>query len=100
MPERQFDKTKMWICICILLSNSAYALIAPFLPIEFEIKGITGGFVGVIFMSFSAAVIILSPFVCNFIKLVGKRNLIAFGIFTMGVCFVFFGYIDNMKNIW
>jgi len=38
-------------------------MIAPFLPVEFEEKGISGQWVGMIFAVYSVAVIIFSPMV-------------------------------------
>ena len=44
---------KILLCICNFLSNVVYSIIAPLIPIKFKEKGITGGIVGVVFMSFS-----------------------------------------------
>lgn len=92
------NKTITWICICTLISNSAYSLIAPFLPIELEQKGITGGSVGLIFMVYSIAVVLASISLGNIINSVGTTNLIVLGIFNMGITFVLFGMIDDMDN--
>ena len=54
---------EFWIMFCTLISNSAYAMIAPFLPIEYEAKGVSGEWVGMIFAVYSVAVIIFSPLV-------------------------------------
>lgn len=43
------------------MSNSAYAIIAPFLPFEFKRKGIDETWMGYIFSVYSLAVIFLSP---------------------------------------
>ena len=94
------DRTKMWICICTLISNSAYALIAPFLPIEFKEKGIQGGSIGMIFMVYSISMIFLSPLVSTIIVKFGERNLISIGNASMGGCFILFGLVDNMQNYW
>lgn len=51
------------MCLVSFLSNSAYALIAPFLPFLFAEKGISLGFMGIIFSMYSIAVIICSPLV-------------------------------------
>jgi len=46
------------------LANAAYAIIAPFLPIELERKQIDLEWIGWIFGIYSFAIIIYSPFVC------------------------------------
>ena len=97
MPESD-DKTIAWICICTLISNSAYSLIAPFLPIELEQKGVVGVSVGMIFMVYSIAVVLASISLGSFINTVGTTNLIVLGIFNMGLTFVLFGMIDDMSN--
>jgi MFS family permease len=51
------------MCFVSFLSNSAYALIAPFLPFLFAEQGIPLGFMGYIFSMYSIAVIICSPLV-------------------------------------
>ena len=44
-----------------LLASSAYALIAPFFPLELEEKGISDQNIGFIFSIYSVAVILFSP---------------------------------------
>lgn len=90
--------TIIWICICTLISNSAYALIAPFLPIELEHKGVVGGWVGLIFGVYSISVVLASVALGNFINSVGSANLIALGIFFMGTTFVLMGFIDDCQS--
>ena len=53
-----------------------------------------------IFMVYSISVLFLSPLVSTIIVKIGERNLISIGTASMGVCFVLFGIIDNMKNYW
>jgi MFS family permease len=80
------------------LANSAYAIIAPFLPLEFERKGIDQSWIGYIFASYSVAVIFASPFVAYIMPTFGRRNLILTGMLTMGISFILFGftsYIDD-----
>jgi MFS family permease len=60
------DSAINWIMICTLISNSAYAIIAPFLPIEFADKGVEGSIVGIIFAIYSIAVIFASPQIAKY----------------------------------
>jgi len=87
------DRKIVWILACTLISNSAYALIAPFLPLEFKAVGISGEMIGLMFAIYSVAVIICSPFVGKTVELVGNTNMISMGIAVMGLAFVLFGFI-------
>ena len=95
MVERKI----VWIMLCTLISNSAYALIAPFLPLEFKEKGISGEMIGLMFAIYSVAVIICSPLVGKSVSYCGNTNMISLGIAIMGLAFVLFGLIPNMDSI-
>ena len=94
MPERKI----VWIMICTLISNSAYALIAPFLPLEFKNAGISGHMIGLMFAIYSVAVIICSPLVGKSVQYVGNTNMISIGIATMGLAFILFGFIPDIEK--
>ena len=78
------------------LSNSAYAIIAPFLPFSFKKKGIDQEWIGYIFSIYSVAVIVCSPMVGKMINIVGRRNLVVFGMAMMGMSFVMFAIIEQV----
>ncbi len=92
------DRQAKLILLCTLVSNSAYALIAPFLPIEFKNKGVSSLNVGVIFSVYSLSVIFCSPLVGIAIIKFGRPKIISFGIFLMGLCFLAFGIVDKIQN--
>jgi len=77
-----------------LLSSSAYALIAPFFPIELENKGITDQNIGFIFSIYSLAVIIFSPGVGWYLEVIGYTKMLISGLTLMGITFMCFGLID------
>lgn len=80
------------------LSNSAYAIIAPFLPFEFEKKNINQSFIGYIFAIYSVAVIFSSPFIGKLISKKGRRPIILLGVSLMGISFLLFStlsYVDD-----
>ena len=93
------ERKLVWILICTLISNSAYALIAPFLPLEFADKGVSGEMIGIMFAIYSVAVIVCSPFVGRTILCVGNTNMISLGITTMGLAFIFFGFIPRLDDM-
>ena len=64
------------MCLITLVSNCAYALIAPFLPLELIKAGIPMHLFGYIFSTYSLAVIICSPMVGYFLTKVRRRNLV------------------------
>ena len=80
------------------LSNSAYAIIAPFLPFEFKAKEIDQTWIGYIFAIYSVAVVMCSPMVGKMIAILGRRNLIVFGMLLMGTSFVVFGWLTELEN--
>jgi MFS family permease len=80
------------------LSNSAYAIIAPFLPFEFKKKGIDQEWIGYIFTIYSVAVIFASPMVGKMISMIGRRNLIITGLVLMGSSFIAFGMIGVIED--
>eukprot|EP00351_Strombidinopsis_sp_SopsisLIS2011_P002905 CAMPEP_0116875820 /NCGR_PEP_ID=MMETSP0463-20121206/7931_1 /TAXON_ID=181622 /ORGANISM="Strombidinopsis sp, Strain SopsisLIS2011" /LENGTH=64 /DNA_ID=CAMNT_0004522145 /DNA_START=18 /DNA_END=212 /DNA_ORIENTATION=+ len=64
-----------------MVSNSAYGLIAPFLPQELAKKDIGQDMVGIIFAIYSIAVIIMSLGVGKAFDYLGQSNLLAWGLF-------------------
>lgn len=74
-----------------MLSNSAYALVAPFLPIELEKKGVPLSLFGYIFSIYSVAVIIGSPLIGYLLTKYKKRNLVRIGLFSMSMAM--FGFV-------
>ena len=87
-----------WILFITIVSNMAYALIAPFLPIYLLEKGISAQYQGMIFAIYSAAVIFWSPVVSTLPY--PRKSIIAFGMLGMGVCFMLFALLDSMENTW
>ena len=81
-----------------LLASSAYALIAPFFPLELEDKGVSDANIGYIFSIYSVAVIIFSPFVGRYMEIVGYATMLVSGLTLMGITFICFGLIDRMQH--
>lgn len=70
------NKLKIDLCLVSLvltsmLSNSGYALIAPFMPVELKNKGISVRWFGYIFGIYSVAVCLISPIIGH---LLNKRK--------------------------
>ena len=47
---------------------------------------------------YSFAVILSSPFIPKLIPILGRRNLIAIGIFIMGITFTVYGLLSFMQS--
>jgi MFS family permease len=98
VKKLKFDGLVVSILGLTALTNSAYAIIAPFLPFKFEEKNIDAGWIGYVFSSYSIAVIVFSPLCGSFISLTGRINLIIMGINLMGLSFIAFGLISNIED--
>jgi len=59
-----------------MLSNSAYALIAPFLPIELKAIGISMDYFGYIFSMYSVSVIVGSPIIGFLLTKFKRRSFV------------------------
>ena len=92
------DHQAKLILLATLVSNSAYALIAPFLPLEFKSKGVSIINIGIIFSVYSLSVILCSPLVGVAIIKFGRPKIILCGLFSMGVCFLAFGLVGKILN--
>ena len=85
------DAYKLILYIIIVFSNSVYALAAPFLPVVFSGKDMSGGWVGLIFAMYSISMIIVSPFIGVIVDKVGQTNLLAIGLVAMGTSIMLLG---------
>jgi predicted MFS family arabinose efflux permease len=70
------DSSLVVMCLITLLSNCAYALIAPFLPLELKRVGIPTELFGYIFSMYSVAVVICSPFIGFLLTKFKRRNFV------------------------
>lgn len=95
--ESFVDSLVISILTITAIANSAYAIIAPFLPFEFKRKEIDQSWIGYIFSIYSVAVIFCSPLVGRMMPIFGRRNLVTFGMFLMGSSFLSFGLISEIE---
>ena len=92
------DEGILLILCSSLLASSAYALIAPFFPLELEEKGVEEKYIGMIFSIYSIAVIIFSPPVGRYLEYFGYSNMLISGLTLMGVDFILFGLIGALES--
>lgn len=86
------------MCLITVVSNCAYALIAPFLPIELVKQGIPTHLFGYIFSTYSLAVILCSPLVGYFLTKFRRRNFVQFGLFMMGIAMLGFALASYIPS--
>jgi len=86
------------MCMVTFLSNCAYALIAPFFPLELKRAGISKEYVGPIFSVYSVAVIICSPLIGLFMKKYSRRSFIQFGLIAMSLSMFGFSFASYFND--
>jgi len=92
------DRTVYFLLVCNVISNSAYGMIAPFLPQQLQAKGVEESVIGMIFSSYSAAVIVMSLFVGKIFDRIGPVYTLGYGLFQMGCAIILFGFIERMEG--
>lgn len=93
-----FDITIASVLLITAMSNSAYALVAPFLPFEIEKKGIGQHTMGFVFSVFSVALIIASPLIGKNLSRLGRKNSLLAGTLLMTTSFLTFGMLPLINN--
>ena len=88
----------VWILICTFMAQAAFSICAPFLPIEFERKGLPSTYTGLVFSLYSVGMIIFSPLFGKIVDRFGHKNLFTVGIGLMGISFICFGFIAEMQS--
>ena len=85
-----------WILICSFMAQAAYSIVAPFLPVEFERKGLPPSYTGAVFSFYSVGQIIFSLLVGKIVDRLGHKNLLPSGIGLMGIAFICLGLVGEM----
>jgi hypothetical protein len=95
----KIDATLLWLFGAAIVQNTVYGMIAPFLTLKLEEFEIGGGWSGLIFACYAAAVIFWSPIVMSplLIKYTGGK-LIPCGMLLMGIVFTLYGLIPYMEG--
>ena len=89
----------IWVLFSTFISNGAYSVCAPILPIMLEEKGISGAFVGLSFAMYSMGQIFWSPVVGKYLfQIVSPHNLLGLSLCVMGLSFVSMGFIAHLHN--
>ena len=84
----------VWLLISTLVNSIAFALIAPFVPIELSaVHGGSLGLVGVAFSAYPLAVLLFTPLFTKLVPLVGSTNIISVAIAMTGAIFIAYGFL-------
>ncbi len=84
--------------IVVIASNSGYGLAAPFLPILFADKYISGAWVGLMFAMYSLTIVLTSPIIGKIVDNVGHSNLLTLGLIGMGISVTPFGLLKECES--
>lgn len=90
----KIDSVLLWLFGAAVVQNTVYGMIAPFLTLQLQEFEIGGGWSGLIFAAYAAAVIFWSPIVMSplLVKFTGGK-LIPCGMLLMGIVFTCYGFI-------
>ena len=88
----------VWILICSFMAQAAYSICAPFLPVEFERKGLPSSYTGAVFSFYSVGQIVVALLVGKVVDRLGHKNLLPGGIGLMGISFICLGLIGEMES--
>ena len=86
------------IFIATFMSNVAYGIIAPIVPIIFKQKGVPLNAVALIFAAYSVSMIIVSPIVPFLMRKSGQQFVIKTGLLLFGICLICFGTVQYMHR--
>ena len=92
------DRTIVTILVVLILDNMTYGISEPFLPSNFEGKGISGTMIGLTQGSFAIAYMITAPLFGFFVNRVGHRNMIVMGLLLLSLSTAAFGAIEYLKT--
>ena len=79
----EYDKTLLLIMNCAFSINVAYALAAPFLPLEYESKGVPTAYLGITLSSYAVSFIFFSPILGAHLGRLGRRRSLRLGLFLL-----------------
>ena len=79
----EYDKTLFLVMNSAFSINVAYALAAPFLPLEYESKGVPAAYLGITLSTYAVTFILFSPIVGARLGKLGRRRSLRFGLFLL-----------------
>ena len=93
------DSKIVWLVISTLVTSTAYALIAPFVPYGLMDSGSKLGFIGVAFCAYPLMMLLLTPLLVKVVPTIGNTNMISVAIAFIGAMLITFGFLtDNYEG--
>ena len=92
------DSRAFWVLFTNCICQTAFSIVAPLIPLEFERKSIASSYVGIVFALYSIGYIVWPPVISRYADRIGMNNLISLGLGVMGLAFISFGFIEVMTN--
>ncbi|PIK44192.1 putative MFS-type transporter SLC18B1 [Apostichopus japonicus] len=83
---------------CYLFDMMSFSILAPFFPIEAEVKGISSTAVGFIFGIFNLIIFFAAPIFGKYLPVLGAKYLFLAGSFVAGSCNILFGLLEEIPD--
>ena len=81
-----------------MLANLAFAIPAPYMPLELKRKNVNDIWIGLIFTAYPIAIVFFSPFVPGIIAKHGRKLPITLGLFMMGTAFIGLSLLESITS--
>lgn len=92
------DHTIVYLSAIVILCNTWYSFVIPFLPLELENKKVDETYFGYIFGAFSIGLILSSLYVPFLYKKFTRKSVLMWGIILMSIPIIGFGLALYMTN--
>ncbi|RWS25025.1 MFS-type transporter SLC18B1-like isoform X1 [Leptotrombidium deliense] len=95
---RNVFELQAYLYIVVFVSTSTFSLLAPFFPHEAATKGMPASITGYVFSSYGVTLTLVNFILPNFMKSIGEKNLLIFGILLNGLSNICFGFVIYVNN--
>ena len=82
----------------MIIINASYGICAPFLPHLSDEHDVDQSYLGIMFCAYSISMAIMSPISGKFQYSLGRRNVVQYGLFIVGLPFLGFYFINLMSR--
>jgi len=86
------------LCCVSFTSNVIISMVAPILPLRFELIGVSHMWQGLVFSMYPGAMLVSTPWVLRAMSCCGRVVVLLFGLVLQGLACVAFGYADAVTG--
>mmetsp|Transcript_3640 Transcript_3640/g.10966 ORF Transcript_3640/g.10966 Transcript_3640/m.10966 type:complete len:474 (+) Transcript_3640:80-1501(+) len=86
------------LCGVSFTSNAIISLVAPIVPLRFEVIGVSHIWQGLVFSMYPAAMLVSTPWAVRAMHCCGRISVLLFGLVMQGLACVAFGYADALTG--